>query len=98
MADQGPFSDDQIYKDLIAAVNAIYGSHEGRRALHAKGFFCEATFEASAEASKLSSAAHLQGGPVPALIRFSTGGGNPDGHDGLREARGMAVKFDPGGP
>jgi len=30
-------------------------------------------------------------------VRFSVGSGKPDVHDGVREARGMAVKFNPGG-
>ena len=36
-----------------------------------------------------------QGDAVPALIRFSNGGGDPEGHDAQREARGMAVKLRP---
>ena len=35
---------------------------------------------------------------MPALVRFSTASGNPDVHDGEREGRGIAVKFQlPGG-
>src|SRR6476620_8995480 len=97
MVDEQSFSDDQLYKDLVAAANAIYGSHEGRRAFHAKGIFCEGTFRASSDAAALSRAAHLQGQDVPVLVRFSVGSGKPDVHDGVREARGMAVKFNPGG-
>src|SRR4051812_5389351 len=61
IAADGSYSDDQIYKDLVGAANGIYGRHDGRRALHTKGFFAEGTFRATTEAAALSSAAHLQG-------------------------------------
>jgi catalase len=82
-----------LYEQLVDAANAIYGSHPHTRALHAKGIWCEGTFTATPEAAKLSRAIHLQGQPVGALIRFSNAGGNPESHDGAREARGMAVKL-----
>jgi catalase len=83
------------YEQIVDAANAIYGSHPNRRALHAKGFFCSGTFTATSTAAKLSRATPLQGDPTPALIRFSNGGGNPEGHDAQRESRGMAVKLRP---
>jgi catalase len=86
-----------LYEELVDAANAIYGVHPHRRALHAKGVWCEGTFTATSEAAALSRAPHLKGNPVPALIRFSSGGGKPDGHDAQREARGMAVKLRPEG-
>jgi catalase len=86
-----------LYEQLVDTANAIFGAHEHRRAFHAKGFFAEGTFTATPEAARLSRAAHFQGDPVPALIRFSNGGGNPEGHDAQREARGMAVKLRPEG-
>jgi catalase len=82
-----------LYEELVDAANAIYGVHPHTRALHAKGTWCEGTFTATPEAAALSRAPHLQGDPVPALIRFSSGSGKPDGHDAQREARGMAVKL-----
>ena len=33
---------------------------------------------------------------MPALVRFSNASGNPDDHDGVRDARGLAVKLDGG--
>jgi len=86
-------ADPELDEQLVAAANAIYGSHPGRRALHAKGIYCEGTFTGSPEAAGLSRARHLGGEPAPALIRYSIGGGKPDVHDGVREARGMAVKL-----
>jgi len=82
-----------LHEQLVDAANQVYGAHEGRRALHSKGFFCEGTFRPSSEAANLTRAAHLQGDPVPVLMRFSVAGGNPDDPDGEREPRGMAVRF-----
>ncbi len=86
-------SGGDLYEQLVEAANAIYGSHPHRRALHAKGTWCEGSFTASAEAGQLCRATHFQGDPVPALVRFSNGSGNPESHDAGREARGMAVKL-----
>ena len=88
-------SDGDLYEQLVEAANGIYGSHPHRRALHAKGTWCEGTFTASPEAGQLCRAAHFQGDPVPALIRFSNGSGDPECNDAGREARGMAVKLRP---
>src|SRR5205814_5337322 len=58
---------------------------------------CEGTFTATDEVRRLSRAAHFSGEPVPALIRFSNGSGNPQTNDAGREARGLAVKLRPEG-
>jgi catalase len=84
-----------VYEQLVDAANALYGAHPHRRALHAKGFFCSGIFKGTSDAAALSRAPHFQGDSVPALIRFSNGGGDPEGHDAQREARGMAVKLRP---
>jgi catalase len=83
-----------LYEQIIEAADKIYGGpHEGRRALHTKGAWCEGTFTATPEAAKLSRAFHLRGEPITALIRFSNAPGNPEAHDAEREARGFAVKL-----
>jgi catalase len=87
--------DGDLYERIIEAAHAIYGAHPRTRALHAKGTWCNGTFSATPEAANLSRAAHLQGDPVPALIRFSNASGDPESHDAGREARGMAVKLRP---
>jgi catalase len=87
--------ENDLYDRLVAAMNAIYGEHPGRRALHAKGIWCEGIFAATPEAAALSRATHLQGEPVTALIRLSNGSGDPESHDAQREVRGMAVKLRP---
>ncbi len=87
----------KLAEDLVATANELFGFHAGFRALHAKGAFCDATFTASPRAAELCRAAHFQGEPVPALVRFSNGGGNPHSNDANREAHGIAVKLRPPG-
>jgi catalase len=82
-----------LYEQIIAATDGLYGAHDGRRALHSKGSWCEGTFTASPEAARLSRAFHLQGEPTTALIRFSNAPGEPEADDAQREARGFAVKL-----
>ena len=57
-----PMPEEDLYEQLIAAADAIYGGpRDGVRALHAKGAWCEGTFTASPEAGELSRAFHLLG-------------------------------------
>jgi catalase len=79
--------------DAIAAIRSAGGAQPGCRALHAKGILYRGTFTAAPEAAGLSRAKHLDGSTVPALIRFSSGSGNPTQPDGSSGVRGMAVKF-----
>ncbi len=77
----------------IDAIRATGGAQPGNRALHAKGKLYRGTFTATDEAAALSRAAHLSGETVPALIRFSSGSGNPNQPDNVPGVRGLAVKF-----
>ncbi len=87
-------AETDLYEELIAAADGIYGGgRSGTRALHAKGAWCEGTFTASPAAAELSTAFHFSGEPIPALIRFSNGPGDPEAADYEREARGFAVKL-----
>src|ERR671934_3123081 len=89
-----------ISEDLIEAFNAVAGGpHQGARAAHAKGVVCAGAFTPTPEAARITRAAHMQGEPVRATVRFSNGSGKPHVHDGERDGRGMAVKlYLPGGP
>ena len=87
----------KLAEDLVATATEMFGDHPGVRTLHAKGAFCDATFIATPRAAELCRAAHFQGDAVPALVRFSNGGGNPHSNDANREAHGMAVKLRPPG-
>lgn len=63
------------------------------RTLHAKGTYASGTFTASRRAAELGTAAHLQGLPIPVLVRFSNGSGNPKSPDKAPDVRGMSVSF-----
>lgn len=78
----------------IDTINARFGAHPGRRALHAKGTWCSGTFTATEAARGLSRAAHLQGESIPVLARLSNGGGNPNIPDYVPDVRGLAVSFE----
>jgi catalase len=77
----------------IDVINDRFGRHPGRRALHAKGTFCAATFTASPAAAELTRAAHMQGATVEATARVSNGSGDPGVPDYAPEVRGLAVSF-----
>jgi catalase len=77
----------------IDAIRATGGAQPGNRALHAKGKLYRGTFTATPEAAQLCSAAHLDGTAVPALVRFSSGSGNPRQPDNAPGVRGLAVKL-----
>src|SRR5512141_989051 len=84
---------------LVDALNGVFGQHHAR-AVHAKGVILEGTFTPSAEAARVSKAAHLQRVSVPVVVRFSNFAGIPTVPDNapLASPRGMAVKFKlPGG-
>jgi catalase len=78
---------------IVETLRALAGSHAGFRPIHAKGIVCSGTFRASAGARDVSRALHLQGQAVPTVIRFSNSSGDPDVHDGIANARALAVKF-----
>jgi catalase len=82
--------------DLVNALNGVFGIHAGDRAAHTKGICLSGRFIPSAEAPKLSKAAHF-GKEVPIRARFSLGGGDPNAPDSAQDnVRGLAVKFDLG--
>ena len=86
---------DELYEQIVDALNAVHGGPREGRAAHAKGVFCSGSFTATPRAGELSSAAHLQGEPVRVTARFSNGSGNPEAEDAdRRDGRGLAVKFD----
>jgi catalase len=80
-------------QEATAAEHAAFGRHPGFRALHAKGIVLAGTFAATPEAANVTTAAHLQGEPVPVTARFSNGAGNPRLPDTAPDVRGLAVKF-----
>ena len=82
-----------VVAQLVETMRALAGPHPGFRPVHAKGIVCSGTFRASAGARAVSRALHLQGQTVPTVMRFSNSSGDPDVHDGIPNARALAVKF-----
>ncbi|HXD97789.1 MAG TPA: catalase family peroxidase [Candidatus Acidoferrum sp.] len=82
-----------VVTQLVETLRALAGSHPGFRAAHAKGIVCAGTFRPSADARRMTRAAHLQGGALPTIVRFSNSSGNPEAHDGQPSVRAMSVKF-----
>jgi catalase len=88
-------SSEALYEQLVDALVALFGSHPGFRAAHAKGIVLKGDFVPTPGASSLSRAAHWQGGRVPVTVRFSNSTGLPTIPDGDPNAspRGLAIKF-----
>src|SRR5208337_2415216 len=82
-----------VIAQLVEAMRALAGSHPGFRPAHAKGIVCSGMFRGAPGALRVSRALHLQGQPVPTVMRFSNASGNPDVHDGLPNTRALSVKF-----
>lgn len=80
-------------QEAIDAVNGRFGRHPGHRALHAKGLIATGNFTPTPAAAGLCRAAHLQGGPLPATVRFSNAGGDPRVPDYAPDVRGMATSI-----
>ncbi|HVU72106.1 MAG TPA: catalase family peroxidase [Mycobacteriales bacterium] len=83
----------ELARTAIAAVRSAFGTHPGRRALHAKGSWAEGELTATPAGTALCRAPFLDGTPVRAVVRFSHGSGDPLVHDGGRAGRGIAVKL-----
>jgi len=84
-------------EEAMERIHARFGVHAGHRAFHAKGVIYEGTFTATPAAAALTRATHMSGAPVPAVVRFSNGGGDPTVPDYVPDVRGIAVAFDPDG-
>ncbi|MGC2162155.1 MAG: catalase [Silvibacterium sp.] len=84
----------QYYRsaELVDLIHKNFsGFHAGYRGVHASGRYYAAIFKASGEAGKISRAAHFQGAPVSATVRYSNA---PSGYPFRpANATSMAVKF-----
>ena len=70
-----------------------FGTHDGHRRLHAKGWLYRGTFTASPAATALTRAAAFTGAAIPVVARVSNGGGDPEQPDYAPDVRGLAVKL-----
>lgn len=83
-------------EDAVTSFEERFGSHDGFRRLHAKGWLYRGTFAATPAAAALTTAAVFSGGTVPVVARVSNGGGNPSTPDYAPDVRGLAVTFSRG--
>jgi catalase len=79
--------------EAVASFEGRFGTHEGSRRLHAKGWLYRGTFVASPAATALTRATIFDGSTVPVVARFSNGGGDPTVPDHAPDVRGLAVTF-----
>ena len=80
-------------EELVDAIETASGRHAGKRRAHATGIVATGTFTATPSAAGLCTAGAMQGGAVPATVRFSNGSGNPATRDDDQDGRGIAMKL-----
>ncbi len=78
----------------VDALEGLFGKHPTARRSGAKGICAVGHFNGDPSVRSLSSATLFSGQRVPAVLRFSVGGGNPKASDKSRSVRGLAVALD----
>jgi catalase len=78
---------------VVTALEEAYGVHPGQRRNHTKGMCALGSFVGTPEAAAYSRSALFSGSTVPAVVRFSLAGGNPNAADTEKTPRGMALEF-----
>lgn len=87
---------DETTAKIVETMRTLSGNQKARPS-GAKGQCFTASFKPTADAARLSKSP-LFAGTVPALVRFSVGGGNPKVADGTKTVnRGLSIRFDPAG-
>ena len=87
---------DPLTKDLLAALDQLFGLHPGFRTVHAKGAIFSGTFTPAPGATKLTNAPHVTAASTPVYVRLSDFAGVPMIPDNAAEGaspRGMGVRF-----
>ncbi len=83
---------------MVDTFERLGGKFDGYRRSGAKGVCATGEFVGSADGRALSSSTAFSGRPVPVVVRFSVGGGNPKAPDNAKSQRNLALQFDlPGG-
>jgi catalase len=73
---------------VVTALEEAYGVHPGQRRNHTKGMCALGSFVGTPEAAAYSRSALFSGSTVPAVVRFSLAGGNPNAADTEKTPRG----------
>jgi catalase len=93
---KNPLPDEGVIRDLLQALDNLFGLHAGFRAVHAKGVMLSGTFTPAAGASQLTKAPHVARASTPVIVRLSDFAGVPDIPDNNPEGagpRGMGIRF-----
>jgi catalase len=92
----GTIANPALTRELLDALDALFGVHPGFRPAHAKGLMCSGTFTPSADAAKLTRALHATAPSTPVTVRYSDGTGVPnipDNDPAQSGPRGIAIRF-----
>ena len=81
-------------EDMVNAINSVYGSHKGYRAVHAKGFCGAGTLTASPDAAQYTKSTLFDGHAVPTMFRFSLAPGIPDASDTVQAPRSLVARME----
>lgn len=84
-------------EEMVDAINGVFGSHKGYRAVHAKGFCGAGTLQGTPEAAGLTRASILDGSAVPTMFRFSLAPGAPEVSDLEQAPRSLVARFETAG-
>lgn len=77
---------------LVDALEGVFGKQAGFRRSGAKGVCATGFFVGTPEGRALTGSSLFSGQEVPAVVRFSVGGGSPKATDKGRTVRGLAVR------
>ena len=88
------FADEADPEEMVNAINGVYGSHKGYRAVHAKGFCGAGTLTAVPEAATYTKSTLFDGHAVPVMFRFSLAPGVPTVSDTEQAPRSMVARLE----
>jgi catalase len=89
-------ADAALVRDLLDALDKVFGLHPGFRPAHAKGAMCSGVFTPTPEAARLTRAPHAARPSSPVTLRFSDSAGVPTVADNDPQGaspRGIAIRF-----
>lgn len=89
----GPAPAQNLPLEQVNALEGLFGKHAGSRRSGAKGVCASGYFVGNTVGRSLSSASAFSGEKVPAVLRFSIGGGSPKASDKGRSVRGLSFQL-----
>lgn len=78
---------------LVDQLEATLGKFEGYRRANAKGICATGEFVGTEAGRKLSIASAFSGKAIPAVVRFSVGGANPNAPDNTKSQRNLSLQL-----